>query len=118
MKTISIIKILQDYPHEITFLSLLRVPEVKSERLSLSHYIQTISELESTVTHTEVAEHLDSFTPGRSVSSLELEGVRDLLEHASEIRGLAALYIIERFCRRYHICFFESQNLIFLIPYQ
>ena len=49
------------------------------------------------MTHTEVAEHLDTFTPGRNVSAVEVEGVKDMLEHPSEIRGLAALYILERF---------------------
>ena len=36
--------------------------------------------------------------------------MRDLLEHASEIRGLAALYIIERFFRSYHIKYRDSKN--------
>ena len=83
--------------HQITLPCPLRAAEVKSERLSLSHYIQIITELEDTVTHTEVAEHLDTFTPGRNVSAVEVEGVKDMLEHPSEIRGLAALYILERF---------------------
>ncbi|XP_063676706.1 uncharacterized protein LOC134812989 isoform X2 [Bolinopsis microptera] len=74
----------------------LRVNEGTSERLALSHYLHIVGELESSVTYTELAQHLSSFTPGRQLNIVEIEGIRDLLDDSSEMKVLAALCILER----------------------
>ena len=96
-----------------------RVNEGTSERLPLSHYLHIVGELESTVTYTELAEHLSCFTPGRHLNIVEIEGIRDLLDDSSEMKVLAALCILERYDDfNIHTKYLYMQNAFFSLKHQ